>query len=408
MTVRLLVVGAGNRGHVYSQFALENPDRCTVVGVAEPREIPRNNMKKLFQIKDENCFSDWKDLAKLEKFADAVLICTQDQLHVEPAVAFANLKYHVLLEKPMAITEEDCKKVVEAIEKNKVFFAVGHVLRYTPMTKKVKSMLNDKVLGDILNIQHLEPVGFEHYAHSYIRGNWNNVKKSSFMLMTKSCHDIDWISYVMGEKIIKVNSFGALKHFKKENKPKDSGSRCLDCKIEKECPYSAKKIYLEKYAYHILPQGQKIDIEDITNELKTSDYGRCVYDSDNDVVDNQVVIMEFENHSTCTFTMISTTKDVCVRKTRIFGTKGQLEIDGNNIEHYDFLSKKLDKISPSSTQPYDSKMTSHGGADWHLMNGFITAIEKNDPSFILSGPQETLLSHLLVFEAEKKRIENNK
>lgn len=296
MTVKLVVIGAGQRGFVYSQFALENPDRCTVVGVAEPRDIPRDHLKNLFNIKDEHCFSDWKDLAKLEKFADAVLICTQDQLHVEPAVAFANLKYHILLEKPMAITEEDCKKVVDAIEKNNVHFAVGHVLRYTPMTKKVKSMLNDKLLGDIINIQHLEPVGHQHYAHSYVRGNWNNLKKSSFMLMTKSCHDIDWISYVMGEKIIKINSYASLKHFKKENKPKEASDRCLDCKIEKECPYSAQKIYIEKYSHPILPTGKKIEIEDIVQELKTSDYGRCVYDSDNDVVDNQVVIMEFESH----------------------------------------------------------------------------------------------------------------
>lgn len=368
-------------------------------------------MQKLYKIPDENCFEDWRDLAKREKFADAVVISTQDKYHVEPTIEFSNLKYHILLEKPMAVSEDGCKRITESIKKNNVYFAVGHVLRYTPMTRTVKLLVKHGVIGKIVNIQHVEPVGWSHYAHSYVRGNWRDEKTSSFMLMTKSCHDVDWVHHIMGERCTKINSFGSLRYFNKNNKPINSGSRCLDCKVEKDCPYSAKKIYLEEsikgnHIFPILEPGVTPDIENITNVLDTTNYGRCVYDLDNNVVDNQVVIMEFESGATATITVVSTSKDTCIRKTRIYGSKGEIEIEGRVIHHYDYNHRKMTKIDPESEQPQNSHMIGHEGGDWHLMNGFISAIARNDSSFILSGAEETLHSHLLVFEAEKKRKEN--
>eukprot|EP01080_Neovahlkampfia_damariscottae_P012184 gene12184-5771_t len=412
MVVSLIVVGAGNRGFVYTQYALENPEKCKVIGVAEPREIPRKKMAQLHQIPQENIFKDWKELAKKQKFADAVIITTQDQMHVEPTITFSDLKYHILLEKPIAITKEGCEKLIASVEKNKILFSTGHVLRYTPMTQTVKKMVQDKVIGDILNIQHLEPVEHQHYSHSYVRGNWNNTEKSSFMLLAKSCHDIDWIHYILNDKCTKISSFGNLKHFNSINKPEGASERCLDCKVEKSCPYSAKKIYLERVKEGkkgwptcvIIENGDIPDIENVTHSLKTTDYGRCVYNSNNNVVDNQVVIMEFESKATATFSMISTTKKQH-RQTRIFGSLGQIEIDDAKIEHTDFVKNKTVDISYESIYPKGSKMHVHGGADWHLMYGFIEAVLNNDNKYILSGPRETLESHLLVFEAEKSRLE---
>ncbi|CAG8822813.1 14740_t:CDS:2, partial [Racocetra persica] len=164
------------------------------------------------------------------KLSDAVIISTLDDLHIEPLVAFANEKYHILLEKPMAVTIDGCVEISNAIIKNEVVFAVGHVLRYTPHNVVVKEIIDAGYLGNIVNIQHMEPVGFWHFAHSYVRGNWRNEAQSSFSLMTK-----------------KISSFGSLMHFNSENKPKEAGDakNCFECKIEETCPYSAKKIYID-------------------------------------------------------------------------------------------------------------------------------------------------------------------
>ena len=217
--VTVLVVGAGARGEIYSRYALEHPDRMQVVGVAEPREAYRQQFVAQHKIDPNNVFCDWQEAAAQPKMADVVLICTQDNMHKDPAVAFANLGYHILLEKPLAPTPEDCRIIIDAVKRNNVLLAVAHVLRYTRYTQKLKSLLDDGVIGDIVSMQHLEPVGYWHQAHSFVRGNWRNEAESSFMLLQKSCHDLDWIRYIMGDHCQDVTSFGSLSHFVKENQP---------------------------------------------------------------------------------------------------------------------------------------------------------------------------------------------
>ena len=235
--VTLAVVGAGGRGSGYARFAAELPDRAKVVAVAEPRDVYRQRLADTHQISTDQVYTDWRDLAAAPKMADAVLICTQDAMHVEPAIAFAEAGYHILLGKPMAPDAEGCRQIVEAIEKAGVMFAVAHVSRYTTYSQRVKSMLSDGVIGDIVSLQRLEPVGYWHQALSFVRGNWRNETESSFMLLAKSCHDIDWIRYMMGVNCEAVSSFGSLRHFRPSEAPEGATERCLDCPVEAECPY---------------------------------------------------------------------------------------------------------------------------------------------------------------------------
>jgi Predicted dehydrogenases and related proteins len=87
--VQVLVVGAGARGEIYSRYALAHPDLMQVVAVAEPRDAYREQFVAQHAIASENVFTDWRQAADAGKLADAVLICTQDQMHLEPALAFA-------------------------------------------------------------------------------------------------------------------------------------------------------------------------------------------------------------------------------------------------------------------------------------------------------------------------------
>ena len=327
--VTLLIIGAGSRGSGYAHFAEQFPDRVRVVGVAEPRRPYRERLVKAHDIPPEHVFSDWRDAAAVPRFADAVIIATQDRMHVEPAVAFAKLGYHMLLEKPMAPDAEGCYKIVDAVKRSGILFGVCHVLRYTQYTQKLKHLIDSGAIGDIVGIDRLEPVGFWHMAHSFVRGNWRNESESGPMLLTKSCHDLDWIYYIMGSRPwTAVSSFGSLKHFRPEEAPPGAAERCLDCPVEADCPYSAKRIYLEvlRRGY----TGWPVDVltpdptpESVLDALRTGPYGRCVYHCDNDVVDHQVVAMEFEGGQTATFTMMAFTR-MRHRETRIFGTRLRL------------------------------------------------------------------------------------
>ena len=170
--VSLIVIGAGQRGAGYARWARRRPDRASVVAVAEPSPVRRARLAAEHDIPPGNMAAGWRELAGRGRLADAVLICMQDRMHAEPAEAFAALGYHILLEKPMAPDEAGCRRIVAAVEKAGVILAVAHVLRYTPYTRAVKEIVVSGQLGDIMSVQHLEPLGFWHQAHSYVRGNW--------------------------------------------------------------------------------------------------------------------------------------------------------------------------------------------------------------------------------------------
>jgi predicted dehydrogenase len=408
-TVTAVVVGAGGRGMGYSIFAQEFPERLNIVGVAEPKDYNRNWMVENHHLPEEYRFKDWQELAQKPRLADAVIIATQDTMHAEPAIAFAKLGYAILLEKPMAPNEADCLRIAQAVRETKVLFAVCHVMRYTAYTQALKNLVVSGLIGDVVSLQHLEPVGYWHQAHSFVRGNWRNEKESSFMLLSKSCHDLDWIRYIMGDKCLSVSSFGALKHFKKSQKPAEAGSatHCLSCAYEPQCPYSAKKIYLGFLARGdtgwpvnvVTPQPT---FASVTAALESGPYGRCVYECDNDVVDHQVVNLWFDHEKSATFTMTAFNQ-AGHRKTRIFGTRGELYGNGETIEHFDFLTDQSRVISTATADA--SILGGHGGGDYGLMDRFVTAVARNDASYILSGVDESLESHRMVFAAEWARKE---
>lgn len=406
--VRLIVVGAGSRGSVYASYAARHRDEVQIVGVAEPREFYRERLATDFAIPREAVTDDWRALAARPTFADGVIIATGDTGHADPAVAFAELGYHVLLEKPMAPNPEDCRRIVEAARASGVIFAVCHVMRYTGYTQELKSILDSGRLGQIVSVNHLEPVGYWHQAHSFVRGNWRNTASSSPMLLAKACHDLDWIRYLVGERCVQVSSFGNLKHFRREERPEGAGERCLDCAVEATCPYSAVKIYLGRArrgetSWPLDVLTSDLSVAGVTEALRTGPYGRCVYDCDNDVVDHQVVNMLFAGGATASFTMTGFTRQRD-RETRIFGTHGELFGDGSTLVIHDFLTDESETIL--TDQASDGTMlTGHGGGDDRLMAHFVAAVAAGDRDKILSGYDDTLETHLMVFAAETARRE---
>lgn len=403
--VTVLIVGAGSRGSIYASYVKEHPTEAQVVGVADPREFFRTQLADAHHIAAENVVADWQELAQRPRFADAVVITTPDVLHRDPAVAFAALGYDILLEKPLAPDPESCKRIVEAVLASQSIFAVGHVMRYTTYTQRLKALISSGVIGDIVSVQHLEPVGFWHYAHSYVRGNWRNEATSSCMLLAKSCHDIDWLRYIIGQRCVQVTSYGSQMHFNKLHKPVEAGAatRCLDCAYEPSCIYSAKRFYQKHLHEDNIGWPLNVITTDFTasgvdEALRTGPYGRCVYECDNDVVDHQVVNLEYESGATASFTMIATS-EVRDRETIIFGTRGEIRGNGNKIVHYDFLTETTEAVE------IEPAASGHLGGDYALMKSFVAAVAQRDPSGILSGPEEALETHLTVFAAEQARHE---
>lgn len=421
--LNIAVVGCGSRGRTYATYALENPDRIRVVAIAEPDPDRREAMAREHQLSKESpaVVSDWHNWteATLSSF-DAVIIATLDHLHEAPAIYFAEQGKHLLLEKPMAPSLGACQRIVKAVEDNNIMMAVCHVYRYTPYTQVIRDFIERGKLGAIQTVQHLEPVGWWHYAHSFVRGNWRNEKESSFMLMSKSCHDMDWLDCIMGGPPDSVFSNGTLRHFTENNKPANAADRCLDCEISCSCPYSAQTWYLN--ALKRGETGWPVDVitrdisqNGIIEALRTGPYGRCVYASDNDVVDTQHVLGLYDDGRSFNFTMTAFTNDGG-RKTRIFGDQGMLEYDGSEpirsetktewkpatLRHLDFSTGQYAFLDIHPTPP-NSKLNGHGYGDFYLMQAWSEALLTNNPALLLSDAKASLQSHTTVFLAEKSR-----
>ncbi|MDI1463159.1 Gfo/Idh/MocA family oxidoreductase [Catellatospora sp. KI3] len=406
--VRLALIGAGDRGTGYARWALAHPDRARVVAVAEADPDRRERLAAAHGIAEQHRYPDWRELLAARPDADAVVIATQDSGHVEPALAAAAAGLHIMLEKPMAPTPADCVRVVDAVREAGVLLAVCHVLRYAPYTRMVKHLVDSGAIGEIVSVQHHEPVGFWHQAHSFVRGNWRRQDLSSFMLLAKSCHDLDWLQHIVGRDIAKVSSFGGLRHFRPEHRPEGAADRCLDCAVEPACPYSAKRLYGGRLAQgqHSWPLSVVTPVfteEALLAALREGPYGRCVYACDNDVVDHQVVAMEFDGGASAVFTM-NAFNTGGHRRTRLFGTRGELVCEGDDITVYDFVSGATTRHDPSTVGGADAA-GGHGGGDAGLMDAFVAAVATGDAGHILSGPAQTLNSHLATFAAEQARLD---
>ncbi|KAA8905055.1 hypothetical protein FN846DRAFT_11759 [Sphaerosporella brunnea] len=447
---RVLIIGAGSRGNAYAR-AISQAGTGLIVGVAEPLRYKREEFCRRYGVTDPGLiFGDWTQLVAagemVKEMVDGVAVCTLDETHAEIVLALRPLDLHILCEKPLATTLEDCRAMYTSVTSGgskPILFAIGHVLRYSPHNMLLhKLLVEDQAIGEVVNINHTEPVGYWHFAHSYVRGNWRNGAPS---LLTKCCHDLDLLLWLTAPHTPStVSSHGSLVHYRPSQKPKKAGTatNCLSCPAAEECIYSAPRIYIHQNLEQRMNTGwpNKIvspEIEDAPNmaaareqllkELaKDGDaadgkprYGRCVYEAGNDVVDNQVVVLSWDEEAsssqprhgpkTATLTMIAHTEAICERKTSVYGTLGELTADSRTIGIFDFRTGESKTYRPGV-----DLRSGHGGGDGGLANAFVEAIaavkngvsvEEAQRRWIKCTPEEAVRAHEVVFWAEKARVE---
>jgi predicted dehydrogenase len=400
--ITVAILGAGGRGTLFAQIIRDLNHLGKVVAVAEQRDAYRERLAREHGLPREAVFTDWKEFVKQPKMCDAVIVATMDREHVEPAVACLDKGYHLLLEKPMATTLADCAAIAAAQRRSGKVVAVCHSMRYNKAFSKVKEIVDSGRIGRIVSLDQIEQVAWWHQAHSFVRGNWGNESQSSFMLLAKSCHDIDYIAYLIGKPCVRVGSFGSLSYFTRDNAPPGSAERCTDgCPVEPTCPYSAIKQYVQAQDLTVWPPDVVSPVhtrEAHLEAIRTGPYGRCVWRCDNDVVDHQVVAMEFEGGVTATFTMTAFTQSGG-RKLRVHGTKGDLAFDEDTVTVRTFADNNIEKIV------IGREGGGHGGGDSRIVRCWLEALKRDDPTLILTDAQESLRTHTIVFAAEKARRE---
>lgn len=395
-------IGAGLRSQIYLEYALLNPQRMKIVSIVEPNDFRREKIAKRYSVQSEFQFTNWDDFFAQEKIADVVVIGTMDHMHYEPAISAIEKGYHILIEKPIAQTIDEILDILNKAEAKGLVAGTCHVLRYHPYFMKIKELVASKRIGNIINIKHDEFIGMERMTHSYVRGKWNK-KNINPLILSKSCHDIDFIMWLLECDCKALSSFGSLKWFRAKNAPEGSSERCIDCNIEKSCIYSSVELYIRKKRW---TKGFDIenDYETLINILKTQDYGICVYRCNNDVVDHQVLIMKMDGDILVTINLNGITKH-SGRATHIIGSKGEIIGDGEKLIHnnYETLEQETYDFSNLESLPF------HAGADLALVEDFLNAIEhveKGVPYDFKASIKNSIISHTIALSAENSRIEN--
>lgn len=448
--IEAVLIGAGERGaRSYAPYALQHPDELRFVAVAEPDPERRAWFAHQHHIPPNRQFETWEPLLELPQLGQAALVCTQDQQHTAPTLAALAAGYDVLLEKPMATRAEECRALVDAAESAGRQLHICHVLRYTGHFQEMRRIIQSGELGQIITVDQRENVSWWHMAHSYVRGNWRNTAGSAPMILAKCCHDFDILLWLLDRQVARLSSVGGLRHFRPEQAPPGAALRCTDgCAAAETCPFYAPWIYetleplwrgvqatsnstaiklaleLRKRAPALLQivslaapdlrqaldyRGWPVSVlardparANIRAALETGPYGRCVYACDNDVVDEQVVLMAFEDDLAVTLTMHGHSHLEC-RTTRIQGAQAELQAmfgqGGSWIEIRQQRSGAVRRIDTSARL-----REGHGGGDEALVANFLKCL-RGEPGAALTTARQALESHLLAFAAEQARLE---
>lgn len=400
LPVRVVAIGAGNRMRTYVKYISDHPDVVTLVAVVDPNGQRRDEMADAFGLPPTARFADSEDFFASHIEADAVFIGTPEAYHFLPAMTAIRHGLHVLLEKPIAQSYDECATIAMEARRHHVHVGVCHVLRYMPCFQKIKAIVDEGSLGRIISIRHTERVGVDRMAHSYVRGAFRRSEEANPMLLSKCCHDVDFLLWLVNSPCRRVSSFGSLTWFNSAHAPEGAAGRCVDCKVEASCPFSAVDLYWRRREWirnFDVPKGKTID-DVLREELRHGPFGRCVYHCDNDVVDHQTTILEMADRTTIALDMTAFTKDDH-RSTAISLTEGEIFCNEACVTVRHFLTGKEERFdfSEEMNRPY------HGGADFAIVDDFLRTLcgKTSEP---LASIDDALHSHRLCFEAERSRL----
>ncbi len=402
------VIGLGNRGTEYMRFLKAfHSQKVNINALCDIRQQALDDIAPIYDIPQDRQFLSADEFFSKGVISDALIISTQDASHYEITKAALNTGYkYILLEKPVSDKRDEYIELRDLAEEKGALLIICHVLRYSNYYKKIKEVISSGKIGDIVSINHTENVGYFHFAHSFVRGNWRDEFTSTPSVLAKCCHDLDLMAWFIDSPCKTVSSVGDLKYFKKECAPEGAAERCLGgCKAKKECPYDAERLYITdpfykatfiKYMRRTLTGKLRSTKEDIVDALKYGEYGKCVFLNDNNVCDDQFVRMTFENGAVAVLHMTAFS-DKCFRKSHIVGTKGELIGYGGDLELriYGGKAKKLSKGIID---------TGHVEGDIRIVNGFVKLLcgDKKDLTDITTI-DATVISHDIALAAEMSR-----
>jgi len=403
--IKALLLGAGSRGRfAYGQYAKMNPAMLQIAALAEPDPVKRKIIQEEHNIPSQYVYTDWEEAFTVFPPVSAVIIAMQDNMHFAPILKAMKQNVHILCEKPIVPTLEECHTIEKSASGFNKVIMIAHVLKYTLFFSRLKELITGGRIGKLIGIDLVENVGHIHISHSFVRGNWRKTPVSAPMILAKSCHDMDMLAWLADSTCESLSSYGRLNYFKEENAPKGAPDRCLDgCPAIDSCPYHAAKIYLGTNTdWPVNVISSDLSMEGRIKALSEGPYGKCVFRCDNNVVDHQAVMLNFANGVTANFTMSGFTMKIH-RSIKLFGTTGEIsgDMEGNKIVVNDFVSGNIETIAVAQVKG------GHAGGDTGFCTDFVRMINGAGGEG-RNTLKKSFESHYMAFAAELSRLEGGR
>ena len=416
----LAVIGMGNRARKYLAYLQEHPDAFRVGAVVEPSEVHLEAAREQYGVPAEACFTSSEAFFAERRAVDAVLISSPDRSHFSQALQAASYGYHILLEKPSCEGVAELETLLEEVGRAGVVACGCYVLRYHPLYRRLKALLEEGTIGTLRSVSHRVRIGRDRMCHSFVRGPWGSSRETSPIFLSKCCHDVDILLWMTGVHPAEpaspgasagfpgVSSEGGLTFFRPEKAPEGAAERCLDCPLQESCSWSATDLYLRRglWTDSFFPLPGETKEEAVLREVRTGRYGRCAFHSGNDVADWQRVTVFTREGVTLDIEMDGLSPDEG-RRTILTGTRGRIIADGAVITVEPWPDRPAVPIDTSS-QPQilsehidlsaEAALPFHAGADFLLVDDFLHAV--HDPSHTpLTALPSTRDSLLVCFAA---------
>lgn len=399
--VTFSVVGLGGRASAYLSALQElYPNEHQVVAVADPDPVKQACARNDYGLQDNQIFETDLELMEQPRLSDVAIVATQDKLHLRDIRGLLAKGYDLILEKPVATTLEELQEIA-AVSKSfpDQMVAVCHVLRHTVFFGEIRRILESGRFGPVVSIQHNENIGYYHFAHSYVRGSWNNSETSGPLTLTKSCHDMDILLYLLGNTHCQqISSYGALSIFNRDHyDPATMAPMCVDCPQNESCAFSAPKLYSSGKIKSVVFDLSSVD--KVRENLGTSPYGRCVYHCDNNVVDHQSTAIQFDNGVTATFNLSAFSAKVN-RSLKIMCQFGEIRA----IEKPYLIETTDFRTDETTVTELDIRDRGHGGGDKAFVKDFMESYLHGVP--FNSTLEHAIESHAMALLAEESRKDN--
>lgn len=404
--LNVAILGCGSRGTKFAKLMRELPDKYNITALCDTDENHIKKLIKVNELKDVKTFTNPDDFFN-EKHGDVVIIATYDREHVPQAVKAMEKGYDLLLEKPLSDSREELDLLMKTQKKTGRKIVVCHELRYGPGYTKCAELIKSGIIGRLYSIDHTERVSYWHWAHAYVRGVCSTLKDGHPALLAKCSHDLDLIQSYAGSKCDTISSVGGLDFFTHENAPDGAADRCLDCKHQDSCPYSAKRIYIDmwyemgkpeyRWPFYMVTNIVPHTEDAIREALKDSQYGRCAFKCNTEKVDHQLVQMTFENGVKASLKMIYTSVEG--RRIVFYGTHGEIVFDERpetiTIAPYG-CKEEIINVNKLSVEDQ-----SHGGGDAILIKELYDIMTGQVES--ITPLSESIESHLMGIASEESR-----